>query len=137
MTVASFIASQRTEHSVPHALCCRVLEVSESWFYKWRDRPPTARQERRRRRLDEAVKKFFEDSAGTYGSPRIHADLIEAGWTVSQKTVAVSMAAQGLVARHQGADARSPGPTKPQLRCLNWSNATSAPSGSTRSGAGN
>ena len=44
MTVASFVASQRTEHGVPHAVCCRALELSESWFYKWRDRPPTPGQ---------------------------------------------------------------------------------------------
>ena len=33
MTVASFIASQRTEHGVPHAVSCRALEVPESTFY--------------------------------------------------------------------------------------------------------
>jgi len=55
MTVASFIASQRTDHRVPHAKCCRWLEVAPSWFYKWRDRPPTARQQRRTE-LDAAVK---------------------------------------------------------------------------------
>ena len=98
MTVASFVASQRAEFDVPHALSCRALGVSESWFYKWHDRPATARQQRRRL-LDEAVRKFFEESDRTYGSPRIHADLIEAGWQVSQKSVAASMAAQGLVAR--------------------------------------
>ena len=48
MSVASFVAAQRTEHGVPHALTCRALELSESWFYKWRDRPPTPRQARRR-----------------------------------------------------------------------------------------
>ena len=47
MTVASFIAAQRTEHGVPHALSCRALDMPESWFYKWRDRPPTPRQVRR------------------------------------------------------------------------------------------
>ena len=41
MSVASFIAAQRTEHGVSHAKCCRWLGVSESWFYKWHDRPPT------------------------------------------------------------------------------------------------
>ena len=35
----------------------------------------------------------------TYGSPRIHAELRDQGWVVSEKTVASSMARQGLVAR--------------------------------------
>jgi putative transposase len=47
VSVAAFIASQRTEHDVPDALACRALDVSESWFYKWQDRSPTARQRRR------------------------------------------------------------------------------------------
>jgi putative transposase len=98
MTVASFVASQRADHGVPHVLCCRALGVSQSWFYKWRDRPPTDRQ-LRRQRLDAAVKRCFENSGGTYGSPRVHADLVDAGWVVSEKTVAASMAAQDLVAR--------------------------------------
>jgi transposase-like protein len=84
MTVASFIASQGPSTGVPHAKCCRWLGVSESWFYKWHDREPTAtaRQERRAA-LDEAVKASFEDSGGTpgtYGSPRVFEDLVEAGW---------------------------------------------------------
>lgn len=98
MSVASFVAAQRTEHGVPHALTCRALDLSESWFYKWRERPPTPRQERRAA-LDAAVKRSFEESGGDYGSPRVHADLVEEGWAVSEKTVAASMAAQGLVAR--------------------------------------
>jgi transposase-like protein len=38
LTVARFIADQRTDHRVPHAVACRALDVNESWFYKWRDR---------------------------------------------------------------------------------------------------
>lgn len=101
MSVARFVASQRTDHRVPHAKCCRWLGVSESWFYKWRDRPPTASQARRAE-LDEAVKASFEDSGGTpgtYGSPRVFEDLVEAGWRVSVNTVAASMARQGLAGR--------------------------------------
>jgi putative transposase len=98
MSLASFVASQRTDHGVPHALACRVLGVSESWFYKWRNRPPSARQ-RRRAALDAAVRGSFEDSDGTYGSPRVLDDLREAGWRVSKKTVEASMRRQGLVAR--------------------------------------
>jgi putative transposase len=98
VTVAGFIASQRTEFGVPHAVACRALEVSESWFYKWHERPPTDR-ERRRAELDAAVKKFFDASGGTYGSPRIFDDLVEAGWKVSVNSVAESMVRQGLVGR--------------------------------------
>ena len=101
MTVASFIAAQRTDHGVPHAKCCRWLEIKASTFYKWRGRPPTARQQRQTE-LDAAVKESFETSGGnpgTYGSPRVHGDLIEAGWKVSVDTVATSMARQGLVGR--------------------------------------
>ena len=73
MSVASFIASQRAEHSVPHAISCRALGVSESWFYKWHDRAPTPRQ-LRRATLDKAVREAFEASGATYGSPRVRED---------------------------------------------------------------
>jgi putative transposase len=101
MTVASFIASQRASYGVPHVISCRALSISESWFYKWRDRPPTER-EMRRTELDRKVAEIFSDSGGnprTYGSPRIYSELLDAGWKVSEKTVAASMARQGLVAR--------------------------------------
>jgi putative transposase len=98
VSVASFIASQRADHAVPHALCCKALGVSESWFYKWHERPPTPRQARRAA-LDKAVRESFEASGGRYGSPRVHDDLVDAGWAVSEKTVAASMAAQGLAGR--------------------------------------
>ena len=98
MSLAGFIASQRTEHGVPHAVCCRVLEISEQWFYKWRDRQPTARQ-RRRAALDVKVKDIFDGSGGTYGSPRVYAELVDDGETVGENTVAASMRRQGLVAR--------------------------------------
>jgi putative transposase len=98
VSVASFIASQRADHGVPHVISCRALEVSASWFYKWHERPPSPRQARRAE-LDRAVAEVFEASGGRYGSPRAHDQLLELGWKVSEKTVAASMAAQGLVAR--------------------------------------
>lgn len=33
--LARFIAEQRTAFRVPHAVCCRILEVSAAWLYKW------------------------------------------------------------------------------------------------------
>jgi transposase InsO family protein len=98
VSVARFIADQRTKHRVPHAFTCRLLGLSESWFYKWLDRPPTARQTRRAG-LDAEVLRRFDESDRTYGSPRIYKDLAETGWQISEKTVAESMQRQGLFGR--------------------------------------
>ena len=98
MSIAAFIASQRTEHGVPHAVSCRALEVSQSWFYKWRDRPPTPRQARRAV-LAVKIRELFDASGGTYGSPRITLDLWAAGFKVSENTVARLMAELGLAGR--------------------------------------
>ena len=102
MSVARFIADQRTFYRVPHTVTCLLLGVSLSWFYKWLGRTPsqphTARQERRWR-LDAAVAAAFTLARGLHGSPRLHADLRDVGWVVSEKTVADSMRSQGLLAR--------------------------------------
>jgi len=96
--MATFIAAQRAEHDVPHAAACRALAVSEAWFYKWRhgDRSP---QHARREQLGIAIRRLFAAHRGTYGSPRITADLREEGWRVSENTVAKVMAELGLAAR--------------------------------------
>jgi transposase InsO family protein len=96
--VAEFIASQRTGFGVPHAIACRALEVSQSWFYKWINHKPSAR-DWRRVRLDEEIGRLFTRSGGTYGSPRITRDLREAGWVISENTVAARMAELGLAGR--------------------------------------
>ena len=98
MSVARFIADQRTNHRVPHTITGLLLGVSLSWFYKWRDRPLTPRQ-RRRADLDAVVAAMFDDAKGLHGSPRLRADLRAAGWVVAEKTVAASMRRQGLAAR--------------------------------------
>jgi putative transposase len=98
VSVARFIADQRTNYRVPHTLSCALLGVSISWFYKWISRTPTP-TEQRRTELDTAVADAFKKARGLHGSPRLHADLREAGWPVSEKTVADSMRRQGLVAR--------------------------------------
>ena len=76
MSVARFIADQRTFYAVPHAAGCRLLAVSEAWFYKWIKAPTTVRGARRAL-LDEAVRKAFVASKRSYGSPRIYQDLID------------------------------------------------------------
>src|SRR3954451_7004046 len=54
--------------------------------------------ERRRADLDEAVAAAFKAARGLHRSPRLHADLHDAGWQVSEQTVDDSMRRQGLVA---------------------------------------
>jgi putative transposase len=98
VSVARFIADQRTNYRVPHTLTCALLGVSTSWFYKWLARTPT-RSQQRRAQIDAAVADAFKAARGLHGSPRLHADLREAGWQVSEKTVADSMRRQGLIAR--------------------------------------
>ncbi len=103
MSVARFIADQRTMYRVPHTLTCRLLGVSASWFYKWAARAArpgsSTPAQRRRVELDQAVAEAFTAARGLHGSPRLFDDLREAGWVVGEKTVACSMRRQHLVAR--------------------------------------
>lgn len=107
MSVARFIADQRTMYRVPHTVSCLLLGVSLAWFYKWLGRtggPGAASglhtpRDRRRDTIDRAVKVAFIKARGLHGSPRLLHDLRDAGWTVSGKTVAGSMRRQALVAR--------------------------------------
>jgi putative transposase len=98
VSVARFIADQRTFYRVPVAVCCAILGLSVGWFYKWIKAPVTD-QLRRRRELDAKVRELFDASERTYGSPRIHRDLLEAAWLVGENTVADSMRRQGLFGR--------------------------------------
>ena len=100
--MAVFIAAQRDGHCIPHAVACRALGISQSWYYKWASYaragrlPPRAA---RRARLAAEVRRLFELHEGKRGSPMITADLREAGWRVSKNTVAGLMAEQHLAAR--------------------------------------
>ncbi len=98
--MAALIAARRAQDGIPHAVACRALGVSRSWFYKHKNRrlPPRAR---RRERLKAEVARLFALHEGKYGSPRITADLREAGWRVSENTIAALMAEQHLAARRK------------------------------------
>jgi putative transposase len=98
--MAAFVAAQRVEHGVPHATACRAFQVSPAWFYKWRDGDGSP-QHARREQLKVAIRRLFAKHHGTYGSPRITADLRDEGWRVSQNTVAALMRQLGLQARRK------------------------------------
>jgi len=106
--VAAMIAARRAD-GIPVAVACRALGVSRAWFYQHKDGqlPPRAR---RRERLKAEVARLFAEHQGKYGSPRITADLREAGWRVSENTIAALMREQQLAARRKN---RRKGTTRP------------------------
>jgi putative transposase len=93
------IAARRAD-GVPVAVACRALGVSRAWFYQHKDGRLPARAQRREQ-LKAEVARLFGRHEGKYGSPRITADLREAGWRVSENTVAAVMREQGLAARRK------------------------------------
>jgi putative transposase len=97
--VAALIAARRAD-GIPVAVACRALGVSRSWFYKHKDRRLAPRAQRRER-LKAEIARLFRAHEGKYGSPRITADLRDAGWRVSENTVAALMREQGLAARRK------------------------------------
>jgi len=77
-------------------LMCQVLDVTRGGYYAWRDRPPTSARRRRRAELIEQIRSSFDDSRGSYGSPRLCVELREQGVAVCKNTVAKYMRETGL-----------------------------------------
>jgi transposase InsO family protein len=75
---------------------CRVLSVSRAAFYAWERRGPSARQ-LLDRQLRVALGGFYRRSRRTYGRPRLHRDLRDAGYRVGQERVRRLMQEAGLV----------------------------------------
>ncbi len=75
---------------------CRALGVTESGYYAWRVRPPSKHAREDADLLDE-IRAIYERSRGTYGVPRIHAELADMGIHVGRKRVARLMRQAGMV----------------------------------------
>ncbi len=89
----AFIQSQSHAHSV-HRMC-KVLGISSSGYYDWRSRPESNRA-LENRLLISSIKHFHKASRGTYGSPRIHQDLLASDKTVGVNRVARLMRLVGI-----------------------------------------
>ena len=74
---------------------CRVLEVSTSGYYAWHRRQPSARAREDAVLLDR-IRSIHEHSRGTYGTPRVHAELVAEGVPISRKRIARLMREGGL-----------------------------------------
>src|SRR4051794_5570059 len=74
---------------------CAWAGVSTSGFYEWRDRPASATAGRRAD-LAALIQAIFDDSDGTYGHRRIHAELARSGVAASPELVRRLMRELGL-----------------------------------------
>jgi putative transposase len=79
----------------PVATQCRVLGVSPSGYYAWRRRSLSERALKDAELL-ERIRRIHEESRGTYGVPRIHAELVAAGIRIGRKRIARLMRSAGL-----------------------------------------
>jgi putative transposase len=77
------------------ATVCRVLGVSASGYYAWQSRPRSARAEADQALLAQ-IRAIHARSRGTYGAPRIHAELTAEGLRIGRKRVARLMQASGV-----------------------------------------
>ena len=86
------------KNTFPISRMAELLGVDRRRYYDWvaaRGRGPTLR-EQAMAALVARVTTLHEASDGTYGAPRIHADLAAEGWHVSRKTVAKAMRIAGI-----------------------------------------
>lgn len=84
----------------PVAMMCRALEVRRSGYYAWRSRKPSKRAQENDV-LKEKIAEVHKDSRGTYGSPRIHAELVEQGFEVGRNRIARLMREEGILGRRK------------------------------------
>lgn len=79
---------------------CRVLQVSRGGYYNWvkRQEEPPSRREMANQELTAAIQTTFKRSRGTYGAPRIHAELNNAGTPCGLNRVARLMRKAGIKA---------------------------------------
>ena len=78
---------------------CDVLEVSRSGFYAWLSRPESARAKHHRELVEEIKKIHSDRNKQSYGSPRVHGELVALGYSCCENSVARLMSRHGLAAK--------------------------------------
>lgn len=79
----------------PLGLMCRVLELHRSSYYAWRHRG-ASRRHQANAALRACIRAVYAESDQTYGSPRVHAELVAAGVRCGRHRIARLMRAEGL-----------------------------------------
>jgi putative transposase len=85
VTAFEFVSANQVIYRT--ATMWRVLEVSTSGYYAWCQRSPSARAQADAE-LSSRMRAIHEHSRGTYGAPRLHAELEAEGIQVGRKRVA-------------------------------------------------
>ena len=99
MSCYRLIDAEKAHHAVSRL--CRVLGVSRAGYYAWTTRGPSVTV-RKDAALTELIRQVHQRSRGTYGAPRIHAELrLDHGIAVGRKRVARLMRAAGLIGCHR------------------------------------
>jgi putative transposase len=98
------IDAEKAKYSI--SLLCRVLRVSRSGYYDWKDRPPS-RRDRENAALIEKIREIHYRSRQIYGYPRVHAELRALGVRCSRKRVARLMQQAGLRGCRRGRKKRT------------------------------
>lgn len=93
--MSSYRLIEAEKTSFPVQFMCRMLGVSRSGYYGWRDRPSSVRN-RADAALTERIREIHERSRHTYGSPRVHAELRALGTRCGRKRVERLMREAGL-----------------------------------------
>lgn len=108
MTRYLWVTARKAE-GFPVTAACEIAGISTSTFYEWahaREHGPTEAQWEEISLCDEIVN-IYEDNDGTYGVPRIHAELVDLGWVVNHKKVERLMRELGLQGVHKPATVRT------------------------------
>jgi len=83
-----FIENHRSDFSV--VKMCKVLGVSTSGYFKWRNQEPS-QQEIRKKEIQERITYLYYDSNKIYGSPKITSLLKKEGYNITERTVGLYM----------------------------------------------
>lgn len=98
MNVYPFVEAEKAEQDGNVAMACRLLEVSRAAYYVWSEHSPSPR-ELSDAELCELIAAVHTDSRGTYGAPRVTAELRRQGHHVGKNRVARLMVRLGLAGR--------------------------------------
>lgn len=127
MTRYRWVAARKAE-GFPTSMCCRVARVSRQAFYGWRaahGAAPTPR-ERAEAALVAEIREIHAGSDGTYGSPRVTAELRARGHRVNHKRVERLMRAHDIAGVRPRRPKRTTTPARhkpklPDLLCRDFS----------------